>query len=133
MRAVGQIRHDHVVAIHDSGRTEDGRPYIAMEYLEGADLASHLKQYGPMERSRAMLLWRQAVSAVAAAHRREVVHRDIKPANLFLTFKEGDDGPEEIIKVIDFSIAEVRALGQRRLPFRQARRPRRNRERMRKD
>ncbi|HRI54891.1 MAG TPA: serine/threonine-protein kinase, partial [Pseudomonadota bacterium] len=107
VRAVGQIRHEHVVTIHDSGHTEDGRPYLAMEFLAGEDLASHLKQHGPMQSSRAMLLWRQAVSAVAAAHRRQVVHRDIKPANLFITYKEGDDGPEEIIKVIDFSIAKL--------------------------
>ena len=107
VRAVGQIRHEHVVTIHDSGHTEDGRPYLAMEFLAGEDLASHLKQHGPMHSSRAMLLWRQAVSAVAAAHRRQVVHRDIKPANLFVTYKEGDDGPEEIIKVIDFSIAKL--------------------------
>jgi len=116
VRAVGQIRHEHVVTIHDSGHTEDGRPYLAMEFLAGEDLASHLKQRGPMQSSRAMLLWRQAVSAVAAAHRRQVVHRDIKPANLFITYKEGDDGPEEIIKVIDFSIAKLTDPGRELRP-----------------
>jgi serine/threonine-protein kinase len=116
VRAVGQLRHEHVVTIHDSGHTEDGRPYLAMEFLAGEDLASHLKQRGPMQGPRAMLLWRQAVSAVAAAHRRQVVHRDIKPANLFLTYKEGDEGPEEIIKVIDFSIAKLINAGREPRP-----------------
>lgn len=116
VRAVGQIRHDHVVTIHDSGSTEDGRLYLAMEFLPGEDLASLLKRHGPMNRLRAMLLWRQAVSAVAAAHRRQVIHRDIKPANLFVTYKEGDEGPEEIIKVIDFSIAKLANPGRELRP-----------------
>lgn len=105
--AGGRIKHDHVVTIHDSGWTEDGSPYIAMEYLNGSDLATSILQRGPLPSERAMLLWMQAVRAIAAAHRSKVIHRDIKPANLFVTAKDGDDGPEQIIKVIDFSIAKV--------------------------
>ncbi|MFO0573454.1 MAG: serine/threonine-protein kinase [Polyangia bacterium] len=105
--AVGRIKHDHVVTIHDSGWTDEGRPYLAMEYLEGQDLAAALRQHGPIPSERALVLWMQAVQAVAAAHRSQVIHRDLKPANLLLTIRDGDDGPEEIVKVIDFSIAKV--------------------------
>jgi serine/threonine-protein kinase len=105
--AVGRIRHDHVVTIHDSGWTDEGRPYLAMEYLEGQDLAAALRQHGPIPSERALVLWLQAVQALAAAHRSQVIHRDVKPANLLLTTRDGDDGPEEIVKVIDFSIAKV--------------------------
>lgn len=106
VQSIGRIRHDHVVIIHDSGRLDDGRCYLTMEYLEGENLATHLSQHGPMTAERAMVLWRQAVSAIAAAHRLQMVHRDIKPANLILTNKEGDEGPEEIVKVIDFGLAK---------------------------
>jgi len=82
VQSVGSIKHDHIVTIYDSGYAEDGRPYLAMEYLDGEDLATHLGKHGKMASDRAMLLWRQAVSAMAAAHRHSVVHRDIKPAKL---------------------------------------------------
>ena len=82
VQATARIRHDNVVILHDSGRTEDGRAYLAMEYLEGLNLANHIIQDGPLQSGRAMLLFRQAVSAIAAAHRLHVVHRDIKPANI---------------------------------------------------
>ncbi len=106
IRALANLKHEHVVTIHDSGYAEDGRPFIAMEYLEGEDLAEHLERAGPIALERALLLWRQAVSAVAAAHRRNIVHGDIKPKNLFLTHKESAEGPEEIVKIIDFRIAK---------------------------
>lgn len=109
VRSVGNVKHEHVVTLYDSGLVEDGRPYIAMEYLEGEDLARCLARSGPMSGQRALPLWRQAVSAIAAAHRRSIVHGDIKPSNLFLTHREREYGTEEIAKVIDFAIASQTA------------------------
>ncbi len=109
VRSVGNVKHEHVVTLYDSGLAEDGRPYIAMEYLEGEDLSRHLFRSGPMPTMRAVALWRQAVSAIAAAHRRNIVHGDLKPSNLFLTHREREYGTEEITKVIDFAIASQAA------------------------
>lgn len=106
VRSVGNIKHEHVVTLYDSGRAEDGRPYIAMEHLEGEDLARHLDRSGPLASERAFILWRQTVSAIAAAHRRNIVHGDLKPRNLFLTHKESAEGPIEIVKVTDFAIGK---------------------------
>jgi serine/threonine protein kinase len=107
VRSIGNIKHEHVVTLYDSGRAEDGRPYIAMEHLEGEDLARHLERSGPLSSERAFILWRQTVSAIAAAHRRNIVHGDLKPRNLFLTQKETAEGPIEIVKVTDFAIGKL--------------------------
>ena len=106
VRSIGNIKHEHVVTLYDSGRADDGRPYIAMEHLEGEDLARHLDRSGPLASERAFILWRQTVSAIAAAHRRNIVHGDLKPRNLFLTHKESAEGPIEIVKVTDFAIGK---------------------------
>ncbi|HRI49072.1 MAG TPA: serine/threonine-protein kinase [Pseudomonadota bacterium] len=110
VRSIGNIKHEHVVTLYDSGRAEDGRPYIAMEHLEGEDLARHLDRNGPLASERAFILWRQTVSAIAAAHRRNIVHGDLKPRNLFLTHKESAEGPIEIVKVTDFAIGKSALL-----------------------
>jgi len=106
VRSIGNVKHDHVVTLYDSGRIEDGRPYIAMEYLEGADLALQLSRTGAMTAERALLLWRQAVSGIAAAHRRNIVHGGINPTKLFLTHKDSEAGQEEIVKIVDFHIGK---------------------------
>ena len=104
VRSIGTVKHEHVVTLYDSGRADDGRLYLAMEYLEGETVAERLVRSGAMAVDRALILWRQSVSAVAAAHRRHVVHGDVNPTNLFLTQRESDAGLEEIVKVIDFHL-----------------------------
>lgn len=114
VRSVGALNHANVVTIHDSGTTEDGRGYIAMEFLEGESLARHLEQHGPLVPMVALQLWAQAVRGISAAHSKGIVHRDLKPDNLFIARRSSDEGSEAVLKVLDFGIAKFQRGGPTR-------------------
>jgi serine/threonine-protein kinase len=102
---VASLRHPNIVQVIDFNQTEDGVPYMVMELLEGADLATELARGGRMPLSRVLGIVEQSASALAAAHGRDVVHRDLKPQNLFLV----PAGPgRDLVKVLDFGISKVR-------------------------
>lgn len=106
VRSAGALNHANVVTIHDSGLTEDGRGYIAMELLEGESLTRHLELHGPLVPMVALQLWAQAVRGISAAHSKGIVHRDLKPDNLFIARRSSDEGTEAVLKVLDFGIAK---------------------------
>ena len=83
-RAVVKLRSEHVARVLDAGTLDTGDSYMVMEYLDGTDLAVHLKARGtlPVEEASAYVL--QAAEGLAEAHAMGIVHRDLKPANLFL-------------------------------------------------
>jgi serine/threonine protein kinase len=99
-RVVAQLRHPNLVQIHDFGVSSDGRPYYAMEYLEGETLADRVARQGRLPWTEAVGLCIQACQALETAHALGVIHRDIKPQNLFLTH----DG---VVKVLDFGITQT--------------------------
>jgi len=105
-QAAGGIEHENIGAALDFGEADDGAPYLVMEYLEGQDLAHLLAEEGPLPYTRATYLILQACRGLVAAHGRGIVHRDLKPENLFLCKR--DDG-SDLIKVVDFGIAKLRA------------------------
>ncbi len=102
-RTLGQLDSDHLCNVIATGVTEHGDSYIAMELLQGEDLAAHLQRVGPIDETRAAALLLQACAGLAVAHAAQVVHRDLKPSNLFLHRRS--DGTETL-KVIDFGIAK---------------------------
>ncbi len=102
-QAASRIRHPNVVDITDFGYTDDGRPYLVMEYLEGQDLESLVRERGPLPFDQALNYLEQIGAALAAAHTNGVVHRDMKPENCFLVFHDGG----QQIKVLDFGIAKI--------------------------
>ncbi|HTV24684.1 MAG TPA: protein kinase, partial [Polyangiaceae bacterium] len=99
-RVVAQLRHPNLVQIHDFGVSADGRPYYAMEYLEGETLADRLARQGRLPWTDAVSLCVQACQALETAHALGVIHRDIKPANLFVT-------TEGVVKLLDFGITQT--------------------------
>lgn len=101
------IRSPHVVTVFDSGTTDDGRPYIVMEKLDGCDLAHYLERYGRMSARDALSLVTQLALALSKAHDVGVVHRDLKPENIFLCEPYGGD---RFVKLLDFGTAK-RQLG----------------------
>jgi serine/threonine-protein kinase len=103
-RASSRIRSEHVVRVFDLGSLDDGAPYIAMEFLEGTDLASVVSRSSPIPILAAVDYVLQACEGVAEAHARGIIHRDLKPANLFLT-RRGDGSP--CVKVLDFGISKM--------------------------
>lgn len=84
IRAVAQLSHPNIVHAFDADQVE-GNFFLAMEYVEGLDLAHLIKQEGPLEVPRACDYVRQAALGLQHAHERGFVHRDIKPANLLVT------------------------------------------------
>src|SRR5579883_1707742 len=88
-RTANRLKDQHVARVLDAG-TDDGVPYMVMEYLEGEDLARVLRDGGPLPAAEAVDLLLQACEAIAEAHKLGIVHRDLKPANLFVT--TGSDG-----------------------------------------
>jgi serine/threonine-protein kinase len=107
-RLAARLSHPNVVSVYDAGETDDGRPYIVMEHVEGATLAELLQKRGRLAVSEAVGLALQACRGLAHAHAAGLVHRDVKPQNLLLR----RDGT---LKVADFGIAraaETTALTQ---------------------
>jgi serine/threonine-protein kinase len=104
-RAAVQIHSEHVARVLDVG-TQDGAPYMVMEYLEGGDVARVLAERGALPVSEAVGYVLQACEAIAEAHSLGIVHRDLKPANLFLA-KRPTGKPS--VKVLDFGISKAPA------------------------
>ena len=102
-KAVAQLRSEHVAHVLDAGVTEEGTPYMVMEYLEGRSLAGVLEAEGALAVAVAAEYAIQACEGLAEAHARGIVHRDIKPYNLFLT--ERSHG-QRSLKIVDFGISK---------------------------
>jgi len=83
VRVARQVSHPNVCRVHDVVETE-GHRFIAMEYVDGEDLASLLRRIGRLPPTRATDVAREIASGLAAAHERGIVHRDLKPANVML-------------------------------------------------
>jgi len=96
-RLAARLAHPNVVRVFDVGE-DDGRPFIAMEYVEGETLAELLARRGPLPAAEVARLGTQMCAGLAAAHAAGLVHRDVKPQNLLL----GTDG---VLKLGDFGIA----------------------------
>ncbi len=97
-QAMAQISHPNVAAIFNIGTFQD-RVFIAMEYVEGCDLARWL-QAAPRRADEVLEVFRAAGRGLAAAHRAGLIHRDFKPHNVLI----GDDG---VVKVTDFGLARA--------------------------
>jgi serine/threonine protein kinase len=102
-RVASMLKSEHAGKVLDVGLTEQGAPYIVMEYLEGKDLGALLDERGPLSVAEAATYVLQVCEAIAEAHGLGIVHRDIKPANLFLTTGVGG---VPCVKLVDFGVAK---------------------------
>jgi len=100
-----KLRHPNAVRVDDFDYTDDGRPFIVMELVEGRNVGEILQAEGPFRVPRAVRIATQAARALGAAHKLGFVHRDIKPGNIILTV---DEQGQETAKVLDFGIAKLR-------------------------
>ena len=94
---LASLDHPHIARLLDGGTLPDGRPWLAMEYVEGVTL---LEACATRDRHARLQLFRQLTDAVSWAHRNLVVHRDLKPGNVLVT-------PAGQLRLLDFGIARV--------------------------
>ena len=100
IRNVASLDHPNVIRVFDSGETEDGSPYMAMELASGGTLKDRIRSAGPLPPREAARVALQVAEALGAAHEAGIVHRDVKPENVLLT-ETGE------VKVGDFGIARA--------------------------
>jgi serine/threonine protein kinase len=107
-RIGAHIPSEHVVQVIAAGFDEETQsPWLAMELLEGEELADRVRRTGPLPLDEARLLFTQLGHAMGAAHRARVVHRDLKPENIFLALPRTSGFAPFTVKVLDFGIAKV--------------------------
>jgi serine/threonine-protein kinase len=102
-----RIGHPNIIEVLDFHTLPSGTPYMILEFLQGESLASRLRR-GPLPLEAALDIARQVGSALAAAHRADVVHRDLKPDNIFLVPSDSGGVLADRVKVLDFGISKIR-------------------------
>ena len=104
-QALAMMDHSHIARVFDAGSTESGRPYFAMELVQGTPITSFCDERRLTPRQRLELIL-PVCQAVQHAHQKGVIHRDLKPSNVLVALYDGRPVP----KVIDFGVAK--AVGQ---------------------
>ncbi len=99
-RAVARLTHRNIVTLYELAQQEDGRPYIAMEFLRGAPLDKRLRAVPPLTLIEKIDIVAQLCAGLHFAHEQGVVHRDVKPANIWVL-------PDGNVKLLDFGIARL--------------------------
>jgi serine/threonine protein kinase len=99
-KAINKLNHPNIRNVIDYG-TYENRPFIVLEYLDGQDLSSYLKDNPKIDNTAIASWWNTCIEALQYTHSQHIIHRDLKPSNLFLTLS-GE------IKIVDFGIAKLR-------------------------
>ena len=99
MKAIGSLDHPNIVRALDA-REENDSPFLVMEYIEGIDAASLVRQVGPLAVADAGEIVRQAAVGLQHAHEHGLIHRDLKPSNLMLD-------SAGCLKIVDFGLAKL--------------------------
>jgi len=97
-RSAAAVRHQNVATIYEVDETEDGQPFIVMEYCEGETLSQRIRRR-PLDAGEFLSIARQIAAGVAGAHEQGIVHRDIKSANIIIE-------PTGLVKILDFGLAK---------------------------
>jgi tRNA A-37 threonylcarbamoyl transferase component Bud32 len=103
-KVAAALEHPNVIPIYEAGE-QDGVLYIAMRYVEGADLKTRLKQDGPLDPRQVVSLVAQVAAALEAAHERGLIHRDVKPANILIAIGAGVERSDHAY-LSDFGVAK---------------------------
>ena len=103
-RTSSKLNHPNSIRVFDYGKSEDGRLFMAMEFLRGRTLGRLIADEGPLEPKRVIAVARQMFKSLAEAHQLGLVHRDLKPENIFICEIFGET---DYVKVLDFGIAKA--------------------------
>ncbi len=99
---VAALEHPHIARLYDSGLSDEGLPYLALEFVDGVSITGHASAGGLNLLDR-LALFLQVCDAVSYAHRHLVVHRDLKPSNVLVT----STGDTPTVRLVDFGIAKL--------------------------
>jgi serine/threonine-protein kinase len=105
-QATAALSSPHTIRVFDYGVTEDKTFYYAMELLDGRDIESLVRNFGPLPPARALFLLRQACHSLADAHARGMIHRDVTPSNIYVCAMGLDF---DFVKVLDFGLVTYQA------------------------
>ncbi len=119
-RAASRLNHPNSVSVFDFGKTDDGAPYLVMEYLRGKDLSRVMHEDGWLPIRRVVEVIRQVLLALGQAHELGIIHRDLKPENIVL---EPMRGGADFVKVVDFGLAKLQGEAQTPVDSRRVTRP----------
>jgi len=103
-KTLASLNHPNIAHIYDTGKTDAGHVYLAMELVEGRTLDTAIRS-GNVETDAAIRIARQIAEALEAAHDHGIIHRDLKPANVIVR----DD---DVVKVLDFGLAKAMDAGE---------------------
>lgn len=102
-QAASRLCHPNLIGVHDFGVTEDGRPFMVLDWADGRDLARVLLEEGRLSVKESIELFIQLCDGLSHAHNQGVLHRDLKPSNImFVRDANGNPG----VKILDFGIAK---------------------------
>lgn len=101
---VSEVDNEHIVEVHDFGRTPDGRLYLAMELLEGETLDATLRREGRLSVEQAADILIQLGEALMEAHAVGTIHRDLRPRNIYLAVRRGK---ANFVKLLDFGLSKL--------------------------
>ncbi len=105
-RAAAAIRSPYICDIYDSGKLDDGRPFLVLELLEGESLYERMTKIRWMDPESTVAIMAQTCRGLTKAHAAQIVHRDLKPENIFLT---KDEEGKLCAKILDFGLAKFYA------------------------
>lgn len=107
MRILARLNHPGIVPIYATGASAEGRPFFAMELVDGTPLMDHVTRHAVPLQDRLVLL-AQICDAVSYAHQNGVIHRDLKPSNLLVSPRAADAGDARVaarVRVLDFGLS----------------------------
>ena len=108
-QATAALTSPNTIRLFDFGLTDEGTFYYVMELLDGLDLETLVRDFGPLPPARAVHILRQVCRSLAEAHARGLIHRDVKPANIYVC-RLGLD--YDFVKVLDFGLVKLEKPGE---------------------
>lgn len=105
--SLAELNHDNIITVYDHGITNDGAPYLVMQYLDGGTLADVIKEHGKLDPNASIELMLQMCNALSYAHKQKFVHRDMKPSNVLLVNPTNDGSSQSQVQLVDFGIAKI--------------------------
>lgn len=103
-RTASKLRHANLIEVQDIGSTDDGQPFMVMDFVSGKSLSEAVKESGRIPVEQTVSIFLQLCSGLAYAHKQSILHRDLKPSNVMLV---KDEHGHITARILDFGIAKI--------------------------